>query len=326
MRRWTIGVARARAQRAARRILDERRVHQRRELGRAAGNRRRLLIEDLEGERRKVLGFEWVLQCRHLVEDAAERPHVRSHAVRRVVEQLGAQIVRRAAHCPRERARGVEHLGDAKVAELDDAAPRQEDVGRLEVAVQDAPRVQVLERQRHLDEPVQQLRLAQRAGRLPEGLYSVLEVAALAVLHEEVELRARAQRVDVLHDVRVVELREQLRLLVRRVPLLVVQRAQLDPLHHAVLGRRLLDAEVDGAEGARAYFFHHFVVVHPNRLAAAPDRGVASPLSACRARRAAAAPLRLKASSAEALPGLRSKRSVAIVFSAACLGGSQSPP
>jgi hypothetical protein len=52
--------------------------------------------------------------------------------------------------------------------QLDNVPAREEDVGRLEVAVEHPPRVQILQRERHLHEPVEQLRLRHHAAVLLE--------------------------------------------------------------------------------------------------------------------------------------------------------------
>ena len=64
--------------------------------------------------------------------------------VRLVLEDLGAHVVRRADARLREVHRALEHLRDAEVAEHEPPVPEQEDVLRLEVAVQHAVRVHVV--------------------------------------------------------------------------------------------------------------------------------------------------------------------------------------
>jgi len=103
-----------------------------------------LAARDLEHERGHVLGVEGVLQRRHLVHAAAERPHVRLGVVGLVGEELGTHVVGRADDCGGHVVGALEHSGNAQVAHLDDLVLGQEDVLRLQVSVQDVLLVHVL--------------------------------------------------------------------------------------------------------------------------------------------------------------------------------------
>lgn len=155
------------------------------------------------------------LQSAKLVQHTAERPHVRFVVVRFAAALLGREVVRSAV--PRvERAAGaVDARGEAEVAEFDDAAVGDEEVARLHVAVYDLPVVDVLQREAHLHEPVDDRLFAEAL--LAEALrgYPLRKVAAASILHQNVETGAADNVRDVADDVVVVELTEYLNLLRR---------------------------------------------------------------------------------------------------------------
>ena len=91
------------------------------------------------------------------MEDRAEGPHVGGAAEAPTLQRFGRHVQRRAGDgevggARVERVGAVDVLGDAKVAESDDALHGEEDVGRLDVAVQDGAAVAVLQREGHLHE------------------------------------------------------------------------------------------------------------------------------------------------------------------------------
>jgi hypothetical protein len=116
-----------------------------------------------------ALGLEGKLAGEALVENGAQRPHVSGGAGGAALGLFGRHEVRRAEHGPGARAAevAVEALGEAEVGNLGNAALQgsgslagEEDVGGLEVAVNDALFMGVLHRPRQ--------RLDQRR-RLPDG-------------------------------------------------------------------------------------------------------------------------------------------------------------
>ena len=120
------------------------------------GQRLGVLLGDARDQRRNGLGAEGLPQGHRLVQDAAQRPNVAPLVVRPAVAELGAQVVRRAHHRARERVTAVaQSLGQPKVGELDGALAlaREEDVGRLDVAVQDPSVVHVRDGADELHQP-----------------------------------------------------------------------------------------------------------------------------------------------------------------------------
>jgi hypothetical protein len=83
-----------------------------------------------------------------LVREDAQRPQVDVVCVRLALDHLGREVVERAAEGRPAVRRGVD--GPAKVADLQVAVQAEEDVFRLDVAVDDVLRVQVVERVGHL--------------------------------------------------------------------------------------------------------------------------------------------------------------------------------
>ncbi len=124
---------------------------------------------------------------------------------------LGAHVVRRADE--RAGARGAAHdadlgpLRDAEVEQLHEhlAAPgvAEEDVGRLDVAVDDAALVRLGQGARQLRDDRDDLARSHR----PAGAQVVLEVAPLEQLHDDVgRALGRDAVVEGLHDVRALDL------------------------------------------------------------------------------------------------------------------------
>jgi hypothetical protein len=159
--------------------------------------RRRLAIEDpVEDDRGRGTGKARSSGC-HLVQDHPEGEkigawikiltarllgrHIRNRADRRadLTGELlrGLQVVRTTLGQPRRQ------LGETEVEDLDVAAVGQKDVGRLDIAVQDAIDVRVLQRIRDLSAEVEQQGERQRVSR-----QLGVERLALEQLHGQEEL------------------------------------------------------------------------------------------------------------------------------------------
>ena len=99
-------------------------------------------------------------------------------------------VVGRADDGAGQRALGVQHARDAEVGELDDAAGAvQEDVARLEVAVQHAALVAEEDGARELAEPRGDELLREEGLGLARCLDGLLQVAAVAELEQDVQVR-----------------------------------------------------------------------------------------------------------------------------------------
>ena len=168
----------------------------------------------------------------------AMRHVARLLVVRRVLAQLRREVVRSADHRRRKLGRGAQQPRHAEVADLD-AALAEEEVARLEVAVQDLRAVQVVQAQQRLCKVLPDVVLGQQHALLP--LDELTQVAAVAELHHDVQLALLAKAVVVAHDARVVQPREEPHL-VQRVLLLLARGA---------LGRHRLDNVAKAVRDAR---------------------------------------------------------------------------
>jgi len=168
----------------------------------------------------------------------AVRHAARLLVVRRVFAQLRREVVGSAHHCRRKLGRGAQQPRHAQVADLD-AALAEEEVARLEVAVQDLRAVQVVQAQQRLCKVPPDVVLGQQHALLP--LDELTQVAAVAELHHDVQLALLAKAVVVAHDARVVQPREEPHL-VQRVLLLLARGA---------LGRHRLDNVPEAVRDAR---------------------------------------------------------------------------
>ena len=95
-----------------------------------------------------VLGREGRVERYQLVEDTAERPDVTLGVVGFVLPDLWRSVVRRAS-LGLENAR-LSHFGNVEVSQLNVALLCQEDVGALDVSVDDLLLMQRLQAQNHL--------------------------------------------------------------------------------------------------------------------------------------------------------------------------------
>ena len=168
-----------------------------------------------------VLAVEGDVPDEHLVEHDAERVDV-GLPVDVVAERLlGRDVVRRAEHA----AVGgqpllLQRAGDAEVGDLGGALLVDEDVLRLDVAVDDAARVRGAERAGDLDRVGD--RLVDRQA--PHAADPLLERLALDVLEDDVGPAVLLARVDHADDVRVVELGDGARLAPEALELVGVRR------------------------------------------------------------------------------------------------------
>ena len=142
-----------------------------------ARRRRRLPIEELIENHCRRLATEGRMPGRHLVQDDAEREQVCSRVQLLSSRLLGRHVGHRSERHPairhvllaEERCRGIRRLGgrprqrrqlrETKVEHLGLSAPGDEDVGRFDVAMDDACRMGRVERvgnlNREIDQPIQ---------------------------------------------------------------------------------------------------------------------------------------------------------------------------
>ena len=167
-----------------------------------------------------------------MVEDAPERPDVRLGAVALVHDDLWATVrhgSHRALHRLRVSSLAGGHLapglgrsrlrlGESEVGDLDPSrVVLEEDVVRGEVPVHDALlRVNVVQREHRLQEDVPHALLAHAPSLLRRARDVVQQRRAVHQLHHDVQHPALAKRVEVIHDVRMLQPLQDLHL--RRHP------------------------------------------------------------------------------------------------------------
>lgn len=149
----------------------------------------------------------------------------------------------------------AEHPGDAQITQLDNALSSEKNVGTLrsctcpsqrlrsrprrrllpylDVAVEDTARVHVLEPQTNLQKDAPNIILCE-CGSI-SGLEQPLQVAHLAVLHDDAEVWPVDKGVKVPHDVRVIQGRHDLRLPCCSRLLLGAHRGNVNLLHYVEL-------------------------------------------------------------------------------------------
>ena len=152
---------------------------------------------------------------KHFIQHTTCGIQVGTHVDAFAARLLGRQILRGADHALRLRHRGggiVERAGDAEVHDLDHALLGNHDVAGLDVAVNDAHAVRILERVEHAHHHLFGVALAQSAVHLE----NVAQGLALDILHHQIRQMLGlagfggddflARIVDV-HDVGIVHLR-----------------------------------------------------------------------------------------------------------------------
>ena len=240
-----------------------------------------LLVDDLVGDRREVVGREGLLPREELVEDDAEREEVAPAVDRVPRDLLGRHVVRRPEELSRRREVRLLGLGDPEVGDLHLALGRDDDVRRLHVPVDDAAAVGVVERLGDLADDLGDTFERER-GLLDEEL---LDVLPLDVLHRD-ERRFRGGILpDVVnrHDVRVGEDARGLRLpqeaLLELALLDVVFAHRADRLERHETADDRVAAQVDDAHGALPQLANHLVAAEPLRKARGGRTGNARQMS-----------------------------------------------
>ena len=192
------------------RLLDDR-VNRVGKIGAKAGHERRRLLQVREDDLELAVALERRGARQALVEHAAERVDVRARVDRSTLDLLWSDVRDRPDERVPGQARHRRRVSrEAEVAEVGvlGLARADQDVRRLDVAMDEAEPVGHVERISHLAEQAQRPLVADGLGRVDQ----LAQVVALDVLHGEEEnivLLARAVDRD---DVRMLETRRQLRL------------------------------------------------------------------------------------------------------------------
>eukprot|EP00962_Isochrysis_galbana_P052530 scaffold23961_cov131-Isochrysis_galbana.AAC.6 len=137
----------------------------------------------------------------------AHRPHVGRARVGLAPALLGRHVQWRAALSLGDILRAHAHLGNPKVAELDVAFRREEAVGRLDVTVQKLEDVVTMGERRAELKCILGGRCLRKEG--PRALTlgdGARQVAAVCIVHADAQRLALDERVDVTHEMRMIQL------------------------------------------------------------------------------------------------------------------------
>ncbi len=151
--------------------------------------------------RRVALAHERVAARQHFIQHDAEREQVGAAVDRHTRYLLGRHVFRRAERCPGLRHARGRHVGDAEVGELAAARGRDHHIGRLDVAVDDAVLLRVVERVGHLRGDLR--RRGERGAR--QLAQHLLQRASLEQLHRDVGHAGVLADVEDGDDIRMVE-------------------------------------------------------------------------------------------------------------------------
>ena len=219
------------------------------------GRWRERRVQDRVGQPPGVRFVERPPAGRHLVEHDPERVDVGARVNRLATHLLGRHVRQRPlepADRPRRRlfdvGGGARQLRQAEVQHLHPALGRDDDVGRLEIAVHDAALVRLLERRRHVAAECRDLFLRERAA----GDVLRQRLAGHVLHDQEVDPVAA---VEIVHrgDVRVVQPGQRLRFTPEPPPCrLVGQHARWQHLEGDVAIEMLVAGAVDLAHPAFA--------------------------------------------------------------------------
>jgi hypothetical protein len=161
---------------ARRRILRETSVNDRLDFGghvrSHAPKGRRLIAEDCSDDAQFRTATEWPARRQHLVKDRSEREDIRARINRTALGLLGRHVRRRAHDEARSRAQrrhsrlsgtGLNELGKSEVENLGTPVARDHDVGRLDIAMNDAACMRRVQSRCDLRTVLERLRNWQRA-------------------------------------------------------------------------------------------------------------------------------------------------------------------
>ena len=233
-------------------VALEARVEKGGEVGGKVGRQRRVVVlhDPVEGgDRLEVVVRR--LAVEQLEDRAAERPDVRRRREAGHLDHLGRHPVGCAddgRRLDRGVCRGLDAARDAKVGELDLAVLRDQQVRPLDVAVAHALLVQPLQPQQHLPNVDADQVRREGAKVFDEGG----ERAVLDVLEDEVEVALGPDRLEVPHDLRVLQVVQQVDLRLHRLQVAGRHVARRDLLDRAKVARLAVERAEDLAGAAAA--------------------------------------------------------------------------
>ena len=148
-----------------------------------------LALEHALVESVHVVGAEGRLERAHFVQDAAQRPDIRLRPVRLILPHFWACVVRSA--CLRVQEALLGDFADIQITQLRIAILLQENIGALQISVQDVLAVECSQGFAHFDENFPDCRLADH----PIGLLILddflVQIAVVEIVHHDAQARAR---------------------------------------------------------------------------------------------------------------------------------------
>jgi len=195
----------------------------------------------------------------HFVKHDAHGPHISTERIRLCLDHFGGQVVGCSDHRLRLLHGGLEHLGNAKVADLDNALLRQKHILSLQISVNNFSVMDVFHSQANLGEPVEYLAFGYRTPSLL--LDPLLEITSVSKVHDNAKLSLLGfVDFDEGTDVGMSKGFKQLGLLNNLTFLLLLHPVDVDHLHNALKSIGLSLDEVGHSKGALSKLFDFRVV------------------------------------------------------------------
>mmetsp|Transcript_19835 Transcript_19835/g.50420 ORF Transcript_19835/g.50420 Transcript_19835/m.50420 type:complete len:233 (-) Transcript_19835:56-754(-) len=190
---------------------------------------------DADDELGEVGGVEGHAEGAELEEDDAQGPDVRGPGVGSLLAHLRRQVVRRTDRRLRHPLSALQHLGDAEISDFQGLVPGEEHVLGLQVPVEDALVVDVLEGDQGLGRPLQDLGFTQPLPRPARALHDPEQIPPLRILHHDVQHVLLREALTEPDDVRVLQGGKHVGLVTRVFLLLRAQAGEVHLLNHQQL-------------------------------------------------------------------------------------------
>ena len=221
---------------------------------RHAGRQLQVFVGDAVHHLVDVAALDGTPPGQHLEKDQAGREDVGTLADLALLDVLGRHVGRRAGVLLVILVRRIDARRDAEVHDARNAVFVEQNIGRLEIAVDDALRVRM--RHRVEDGAHRGDRLDRRQG--AAGVQEFGQVLARHVFEDQVEIAALLARLENRHDVGVAQFADQARLVEQDAVLGRVGAPEMQGLDSDLALQLRIESAVDRALGAAAEFAAHF--------------------------------------------------------------------
>lgn len=167
------------------------------------------LLNNLVDKTKQTVGPEGVLQCAELVEHTSKSPDIRFEAIGSIGADLRTHVVGGPHYSLSLLQSTLQYLRNAEVPQFDGVIARQKDIRSLNIPVEDAPIMDEVESEHHLQKPIENKVLLKFVA-LPLHLLDVVgQISGLAVLHHDNEVAVLNEGVDVVNNMGMVQVLEQ---------------------------------------------------------------------------------------------------------------------